>query len=81
MESAINVAGILSCTSSNAVNLEPWLYGRVSVQKACLSSPCLCRDRMTPRAVPYPAVARDLAYQSWWLTMLELAGKPGVAVC
>jgi hypothetical protein len=32
MESVIKVDGILSCISSYAVSLEPWLYGLVSVQ-------------------------------------------------
>jgi len=52
IESVTRVAGILSWTSSNAVSLDPWLYGRVSVQKACLSEPAACRDLITPKAVP-----------------------------
>ncbi len=39
--------------------LQPtWLYGRVSQQYACSSWPRSCSERMTPRAVPYAAVAR-----------------------
>ena len=52
MSSHTRQAGIFSKTSSYAVNLDPWLYGRVSVQKAFVRRPLECSARMTPRAVP-----------------------------
>ena len=57
-ESAINVAGTPSWTSSNAVSLDPWLNGLVSVQYAISKSPLSWTIRTIPSAVPYPAVAK-----------------------
>ena len=37
-----------------------WLKGWVSMQYALSSTPSACSERITPRAVPYPAVARLL---------------------
>jgi hypothetical protein len=56
--SVMRVPGSLSVTISNAVSRAPWLYGLVSHAYTRSSLPRLCRERTTPRAVPYPAVAR-----------------------
>ena len=44
-------------SSSHAVSREPWSQGRVSVQKTWSPLPSSQAVRITPRAVPKPAVA------------------------
>ncbi len=52
MLSAINVVGMESCISSQAVSRAPWRYGRVSSAKTLRSLPRRAAERITPRAVP-----------------------------
>ena len=40
-----------------------WLYGLVSHAYICSNLPIACSERTTPRAVPYPAVAREPVLQ------------------
>ena len=55
--------GMPSRTSSHAVRREPCITGRVSSTHTSASLPRSCAARMTPSAVPYPAVASAPALQ------------------
>ena len=63
MLSVITVTGILSCISSHAVNRAPCSTGLVSSAMTLIFFPSSHAALMTPRAVPYPAVARAPALQ------------------
>ena len=65
MLSVISVQGIPSCTSSHAVSRAPCRYGRVSfaITEMFLS----LAERITPSAVPNPAVASAPVLQ-WVMT-------------
>src|ERR1700731_1229041 len=63
MLSEITVVGIPSFISSHAVRREPCRKGRVSSAYTWIFLPCSTAARMTPSAVPYPAVASAPALQ------------------
>ena len=44
-------------------HVSTWLYGRVSRAYMCSNLPMAWRERTTPRAVPYPAVAKEPVLQ------------------
>src|SRR2546428_5967354 len=58
MLSVISVTGIFSWIISHAVRRAPWRYGRVSLAITETRLPASRAERITPRAVPGPAVAR-----------------------
>ena len=58
MLSAMTVTGTPARASSQLVSREPWSNGRVSSANTCTTLPCSAAARITPSAVPYPAVAR-----------------------
>ena len=62
--------------SSQAVSLAPWSRGRVSSTNTWRTRPCSKPRRMTPRAVPIPAVARPPVLQ-WVSTASPLCEEPG----
>ena len=68
-ESAISVAGIPSCSSSQAVRRAPCCHGRVSPAYTLPMRPCATPARITPSAVPKPAVASEPVLQ-WVSTPL-----------
>ena len=63
MLSVISVVGMLSCCSSHTVSREPWRNGRVSSANTSIFFPASTAARITPSAVPYPAVASAPALQ------------------
>ena len=63
IESVISVTGMRSFFSSQEVSRAPCRNGRVSVATTAICLPDSCAARMTPRAVPYPAVASAPALQ------------------
>ena len=69
MLSVISVVGIPSCCSSQTVSRAPCRKGRVSSAKTSTCFPISRAARITPRAVPYPAVASAPALQ-WVSTVL-----------
>ena len=72
MLSVMTVVSIPSLTSSHAVRRAPCRNGRVSSAKTATVLPDSMAPRMTPRAVPYPAVASAPALQ--WVRMRALSG-------
>ena len=68
-ESAISVAGMPSCISSQAVRRAPCCQGRVSPAKTLSIRPWATPARITPSAVPKPAVASEPVLQ-WVSTPL-----------
>ena len=50
--SAITAKGMPRRSSSQAVSLEPWMSGRVSVTHTCSTSPRSQPSRIAPSAVP-----------------------------
>ena len=63
MLSAMTVVWMPSRTSSHAVRRAPWRNGRVSSANTVTCLPASTAPRMTPSAVPYPAVASAPALQ------------------
>ena len=61
--SAMTVTGMRSRESSHAVSLAPWQRGRVSSASTDIFLPSSHAARITPRAVPKPAVASAPALQ------------------
>ena len=72
MLSVIRVHGIPSFISSHAVSRAPCRKGRVSPTYTCIFFPAPTAARITPSAVPYPAVARAPALQ-WVITEPDLS--------
>ena len=70
---AWNAPPIRLTTSSQAVNRAPCRKGRVSSATTSICLPASRAARMTPRAVPYPAVARAPALQ--WVRMVPFCGS------
>src|SRR5207245_2608599 len=70
--SAISVCGIPSRAHSQAVSREPCITGRVSSTHTRSTLPWAWAARITPSAVPKPAVARAPALQ--WVRMRAFAG-------
>ena len=63
MLSVINVVGMPSCCSSHTVSRAPCRNGRVSSANTSICFPLSRAARITPSAVPYPAVASAPALQ------------------
>ena len=70
--SAIRVASMPSCCSSHTVSRAPCSQGRVSPAKTRSIRSCATPARITPSAVPKPAVASEPVLQ-WVNTPLPLA--------
>src|SRR5690348_4619677 len=62
-ESVRSVAEMPSSRSSQAVSRAPWFRGRVSSTHTCSDGSRRWAERITPSAVPYPAVASAPALQ------------------
>ena len=73
MLSVIRVHGMPSFISSHAVSRAPCRNGRVSSTYTWIRFPAATAERITPSAVPYPAVARAPALQ--WVRTLPRAGR------
>ena len=73
--SAIRVASMASCCSSHTVRRAPWFHGRVSPANTRSMRPAATPARITPSAVPKPAVASEPVLQ-WVSTPLPGAIRP-----
>ena len=73
MLSVMTVVAIPSLTSSQAVSRAPCRNGRVSSASTVTDFPASTAPRMTPRAVPKPAVASAPALQ--WVSTRAVVGQ------
>ena len=72
MLSVMTVVSMPSRSSSHAVSRAPWRKGRVSSASTVTRLPASTAPRMTPSAVPYPAVASAPALQ--WVRIVASCG-------